>query len=142
MLIPPQLWPDSSGYSVLLATPVTLSPLLSAVVAGSVLTSCEHSRRRKLEQKVSQTGCCCDGPDYVASMSWALSRETGGGYGSLGRKLNIEFNGLLWKLEDNAHSTSDTEALPPASGVEPLEFLQDVRTFERNDYGYSDIVTH
>lgn len=103
---------------------------------------CEHSRRSKLEQKVSQTGCCCDGPDYVASMSWALSRETGGGYGSLGRKLNIEFNGLLWKLEDNANSTSDTEALPPASGVEPLEFLQDVRTFERNDYGYSDIVTH
>lgn len=58
------------------------------------------------------------------------------------KPLNIEFNGLLWKLEDNANSTSDTEALPPASGVEPLEFLQDVRTLERNDHGYSDIGMH
>lgn len=33
-------------------------------------------------------------------------------------------------------------ALPPASGVESLEFLQDVRAFERNDHGYSDIVRH
>lgn len=35
-----------------------------------------------------------------------------------------------------------TEALLPASGVEPLEFLQDVRTFKSNDHGHSDIVTH